>query len=82
MVMRKKLTLEDDGDEYVLWGWHELKLYFLLATDQEEELHAFEVFGAEVFEDLFDDLGFHLGSQGGWLLLYEHIPKYYKARPS
>lgn len=72
MVMGEQLAFEDDGDEYVLWSRHELKLHFLLAADQEEGLHAFEVFGAEVFEYLLDDLGFHLGPQGGWLLLFEH----------
>jgi hypothetical protein len=56
--MLEKVVFEDNGDVDVPGAGDELKLELFCIRDQVKEFNAFEVFGAEIFEDLFDYLCF------------------------
>ena len=70
--MLEQVFFEDDGDEYVLGQRDELQFDLVLADNQVEHLHALQVLGAEVFEDLLDDLRLEFGRQASLVLLLEH----------
>jgi hypothetical protein len=57
-VVLEKVVFEDNGDVDVPGAGDELKLELFCIRNQVKEFNTFEVFGAEIFEDLFDYLGF------------------------
>lgn len=68
----EQVFFENDGDEYVLGQRDELQFDLVLTDNQVEHLHTLQVLGAEVFEDLLDDLRLEFGRQTSLVLLLEH----------
>jgi hypothetical protein len=71
-IAGEELPLEDDGDQDVLGGGHELQLHLLAGADEEEELDSLEVLRREILEYLLNDLRLDLGSEASGLIFLHY----------